>query len=941
MPAYELLDLRARPASRTGLGDDAPFVGREAELGLLVSKLMDAADTGAAASVLVTGDAGVGKTRLARELARFAGELRSSRVLWASCTAFGEGRDLAPVVDIVRTACGIADTDGEETARDRVRRTVGRLDHPAKGAWAQGLFADRLLALLGLGTDEDLSPLATATPGDPAPAEADAASAVSGLLRGLAAEGPLVLVVDDLHWSGGALRSLLATAAAGVDGPLLLVATARADLATSEHADWLRSLPNPSFLPVEPLEDAAAERLLRAYLGGATLDDASRGALLSRAEGNPFFLAELLHLLVDRGVLRREADGWRLAGELPADVLPAGVHAVLAARIDGLDAAAKEVLRDAAVAGATFRAGAVVAAANGLSDADVAARLGELADRDIVRPAGDAWVFAHPLTREVAYAGIPKAARARRHALVADWAARSMPGTPAEVDAYVAQHAERAVALATEMGVPRDDVAWSARWPAFEALVRLGHRAVARDANATAVELFERAVPMGELDERGRVAYATALANVHRLDDAEAMLGGSTSAGALLVLGDVRRKRGDERGAVAAFTAALESAGSDGRAAGEATRQLGLVDYYAGRLAEAEERFESALALAQVSGDTRGIGWAYQHLAWNATTRGDYDRADAMLALAMETFHAFEDTGGMAWSVGTAAFVRLLQGRLNECRAMSMELIPRGQALGDKWGLAASLVMASMCAAELGQVSEAQRESARATALFAELGDTWGRAIAIVGSAMAAQAAGDTEGAAAILHDAVALAESSRQPMSLMLAYAVLAWTSYWARDLPGAESAARTAIALHEQMGIAPHAEVGARVVLALVDRARGDYESALRVFASVAESTAPPTFLCPMRQALAHYAGTLLDCGRAAEAVEVARRAVATPGEDVRSRVLALRALGSALRAVGSLEEAEEALRAALDAASATEQSQERAHTEELLADLVAARG
>ena len=937
VPAYELLDLRARPASRTGLGDEAPFVGREAELGLLVARLGDAAETRTAASVLVTGDAGVGKTRLVRELARFAGELHGSRVLWATCTAFGEGRDLAPVVDIVRTACGIADTDDAETARDRVRRTVSRLDRLAPGAWAQGLFADRLLALLGLGTDENLSPLASAMPGDAAPAEQDAAAAVSGLLRGLAAGGPLVLVVDDVHWSSPALRSLLAGAATRVDGPLLLVATARADLATAEHEQWLATLPDPSLLAVEPLEQAAAERLLRAYLGGATLDDASRGALLSRAEGNPFFLAELLHLLVDRGVLRREVDGWRLAGDLPADVLPAGVHAVLAARIDGLDPVAKEVLRDAAVAGATFRAGAVAA----LSDADVTPRLGELVDRDIVRPVGDTYVFAHPLTREVAYAGIPKAARARRHALVAGWAATSMPGTPAEVDTYVAQHAERAVALASEMGLADDDVAWSARWVAHEALVRLGHRTVARDGNLGAVELFERAAALGELDERARVAYATALAGVHRIDEAEAALGGSTSVGALIVLGDVRRKRGDDAGAVAAFREALAAAGDDKRAAGEATRQLGLIDYYAGRLADAEERFRSALALAQESDDARGIGWAYQHLAWNATTRGDYVTADAMLERALETFAAFEDTGGIAWTVGTAAFVRLLQGRFREGRAMCAELIPQAEASGDRWGMAASLVMAAMADAELGNVSAAREESERAAALFEEIGDDWGRAAALVGQATAAQAAGRTSEAAAALREAIALSEAARQPSTRLIASEALAWTSYWGRDIDGAESAAREALEVAREMGVAPHAEIGLHVVLALVDRARGRYEDALRALREIADSPEAPTFLFPMRQALAHYAGTLLDCGRAAEAVEVARRAVATPAEDVRSRVLALRALGSALRAMGEWEEAEESLRAALDAASSTEQSQERAHTEELLADLVAARG
>ena len=78
--------------------------------------------------------------------------------------------------------------------------------------------------------------------------------------------------------------------------------------------------------------------------------------LLERAQGNPFFLAELLHLLVDRGLLRRDGEGWRLTGELPRDVLPAGVQAVLAARIDGLSPAARTVLRDASVIGNRFTA---------------------------------------------------------------------------------------------------------------------------------------------------------------------------------------------------------------------------------------------------------------------------------------------------------------------------------------------------------------------------------------------------------------------------------------------------------------------------------------------------------------------------------------------------------------------------------------------------------
>ncbi len=939
--AYELLGLRTRPATRSGLGDEAAFVGREAELGLLVGKLTDAVESRRPAAVLVTGDAGVGKTRLASELSRVSGDVRA-RVLWGRCTPYGESRDIEPVLEMVRTACGIGDGDDPDAARERVRRTVARLEHPTHGAWAQGIFADRLLALLGLADGEALSLRASATPGDPAAARNEAAAGVAGLLQALVADAPLVVVVDDLHWASGELLALLAAAVARVDGPLLVVAAGRRDLLTPEHGDWLRDLPDPSVLPLEPLEETAAERLLRAYLGGADLDDVSRGALLSRAQGNPFFLAELLHLLVDRGVLRLGGDGWRLVGELPADVLPAGVHAVLAARIDGLDAGTKEVLRDAAVAGAEFHAEALAALAAVPPDV-VADRLAVLVDRDIVRPTGDGtYRFRHTLTREVAYAGIPKAGRARRHARVAVWAAETLGGGVGEVDGYVAQQAERAAALATEMGLPREDAAWASVEVGYGALVRLARSALARDANVEAVALLERAFGVGgeARDAATRIAYAQALAACHRLDEAERALGGDESPDALLVLGDVRRKRGDDAGAVAAFTRALDAAGGDERLAGEATRQLGLIDYFAGRLRDAERRFAEALAMAERADDQRGIGWALQHLAWNATTRGDYDAADAMLARALEVFVSFEDTGGLGWTVGTEAFVRLLQGRLTEARAICAELVPRGEAMGDRWGVAATLTVDSMAASELGDVSGAFAAAGRAQALFAEIGDPWGGALALVARGMAARAGGDAAAATRDIRAALELAESVRQPSSRMLALEALAWSLYWDRSLDEAESTARVAIEVARELGLEKHAEIGCHVVLALVDRARGSVDSALKVLGEIAASPERPTFLFPMRQALAHYAGTLLDCGRYCEALAVARRAVETPAEDVRSRVIALRALGSALRANGALAEAEAALRAALAEASATEQAQEREQTERVLADLLAAR-
>ncbi|MCU1590323.1 MAG: adenylate/guanylate cyclase, partial [Frankiales bacterium] len=148
--AYELVGLRPPGASRLGLGDEAPFVGRDAELGLLIGRLLDVVDRRSPRAALLTGEAGVGKTRLGQELARFAGELPGARVLWGRCAPYGEGRDLAAVAEMVRTACGISESDDVDTARARVARTVARLGQPGFAGSAPGGMAERLQALLGL-----------------------------------------------------------------------------------------------------------------------------------------------------------------------------------------------------------------------------------------------------------------------------------------------------------------------------------------------------------------------------------------------------------------------------------------------------------------------------------------------------------------------------------------------------------------------------------------------------------------------------------------------------------------------------------------------------------------------------------------------------------------------------------------------------------------------
>jgi tetratricopeptide (TPR) repeat protein len=950
--AFELLGLRPAGASRLGLGDDAPFLGRDAELGLLVGRFFETVDSAEPYAVLVTGEAGVGKTRLAQEVSRRVGELPGVRVLWGRSAPYGEGRDLAAVSEMVRTACGIEPTDSVETARQRVARTVARLEQ-VPGARLPSQTTERLQLLLGLEEADTSGPRETAAPGPPT-GGGPVREAVAALFSALAAEGPLLLVIDDLHWATPTLIDGLLQVADSTRGPVLLLALGRTDmLDVPGRPQWWEQT-RTELVPLTPLEPSASERLLRAYLGTSEIDEAVRTALLDRAQGNPFFLAELLHLLIDRGALQRQGTRWVLEGEVPDDVLPAGVQAVLAARIDDLDGPVKGVLRDASVVGLRVSLDALEAVGRASGHGDpvvVRTSVAALVDRRLLEPDGDDYRFAHTLVRDVAYAGLAKAERARRHAAAAEWAQGAASREP-EADLVTATQGERAVRLAAEMGLPGDDPAWSARRTAFDALSRLGMAALGRDDALAAESLLARALgldqpPQGEAFDPElltpvRVAHAQALSVLHRLDEAEqelqdALASPDQTVQAQLVLGSVRRKRGDLAGAREALVGALATASDrgDGRHAAEALRALGLLDYFEGRLRDAETHVEQARALSAEAGDGRGVAWALQHLAWSATTRGDYPLALDALRQAEDLFAASEDAAGLSWVAGTEGFVRLLQGRFAEARELAALVLPLGEQKGERWGVAALLTIDAMAAAELGEVVVAAAEAERARVRFAETGDAWGQSLALAAAGVSARGAGMPERAVAFLQQAVALSERGHHPLTAALALVALGYSQLDRDDLDAAEACVHRLGQVLEGIDLLPHASLGAWVLHAQVLRRRGRAEEALaQLDAALQAAGESPGLLFSRRQALAHRSGTLVELGRAAEALDAAHEAVATPAEDIRSEVLALRALGTALRANGEEEQGRKALERALEAARSTDHTSEVAATQRLLA-------
>jgi class 3 adenylate cyclase len=464
------------------------FVGREAELAVLQETYARAAGEGRPALVTIVGEPGIGKSRLVRE---FRDWLRTQspepleRV--GRCLSYGRGNAYRPLGEIVREHLGLLDSDPPE----KVKRRLGR--------------RSMLGLTLGLEAPPDLHPLA---------ARNRLHSAWCEFLGELVTGQPAVLLVEDLHWADEDLLDVLASGLETVSGPLLLVVTARPDF-VADHPAWGG---DAAVLHLEELSASQSGRLVDELLP-TVLPAAARTVVVEQAEGNPLFVEELIRTLIDEGVLRPENGGWA-AGDLPDDFrVPDTVQALLAARIDLLDPAAKAALQAASVIGRTFWAGPVQRLVEGGDP-----NLSLLVERDFIwRQAAssmvgeDEFAFKHALTREVAYASLTKANRLRLHARFAGWLEEAGEGRDEHAPLLAHHYAEAVRPEDVDLAWPDDsDEVGLLRGHAVSWLRRAAGLAVGRYEMKDAVSLLERAVDL-ESNPEGRAAIWQEIAHAHVL----------------------------------------------------------------------------------------------------------------------------------------------------------------------------------------------------------------------------------------------------------------------------------------------------------------------------------------------------------------------------------------------------------------------------------------
>lgn len=718
---YRAVQERLRPSAlgmRGIEGIDVPMVGREQELRALQECYAAVQREGRARVVTVTGQGGIGKSRLVAEASlRWVRGEPALNLLKGRVLPPGSGAPLNLLRDL---ANDLLDDPAADVLADR-----------AEAAGAAGTDAQALALLLG-----------GVSPEDPAERELQLARALRAtrvLLERRAASGPTIVVCEDIHWAPDAVLDFIDHLGATLELPVLLLCLSRPELFERRRlwADKAHQLR----IDVRPLtEEAASELLLLILHRVERVPPALVDAVVGRAGGNPYYLEELVKVMLETGVLRRGGgEPWTLADDWAEHLdIPASIHGLIQSRVDALPRAERAVLQAAAVVGRVFWSGAVAR----LAGKDVAQAVDSLRDRDLcvgreatAVPGDEELQFRNALLHEVVYDRILHRDRRPMHAQAAEWLEGAVGPDRARTFPRYALHLERA-------GRPSD---------ALRAYAAAAERARAQYANGEALELLRAAVALLEtaadqVDARSQLALLQSMGEVGDLaaayDDATAAFERALAlcdaaaatpeerAALRCGLGDVQVRRGDleaaRREGQAALSLVVDLAGGDVRA--RALELLGRASFYRGDYEPALQRCEEAL---RARPGARLRAQTLRTLSMVRIRRGELEASQRCVSEAL----------GIARSLGDELLtgrMTLMQGNLHNLRGeadKAIEAYDRTRKGAERLG---DLHTARMCHNNLGELlleldrrEEAVEPLERSITLCSVLGvrnqvsDTW------------------------------------------------------------------------------------------------------------------------------------------------------------------------------------------------------------------------
>jgi class 3 adenylate cyclase/tetratricopeptide (TPR) repeat protein len=482
IPAYRLIS--AKRIDEVERQHRSELVGRSEELRILQSAFERAVAERHSRLALVEADAGVGKSRLIEEFTRSVdGE---AMVLRGRCLPYGRGITFWPLGEIVREAAGIKEDDQPDEAYRRLLDVVGEKD-----------VVDRIGSAIGFVPQQF-------------PVE-DVFWATRRLLENLALRGPVVVVFEDIHWAESTFLALIERVTSTLrEAPVFLLCATRPLL--YEIRPGGLDVEGAEKIELRPLSEDESGLVVESLLGHAVIDVGVKHRIIQAAEGNPLYVEQMLSMLIDDGVLRREDGRWIPTVDLAEITIPPTIQALLSARLDLLSREERAVIEPASVIGLVFAQAAIEELVPDAITEQVPASLLDLSTKGLVRSdssesdLGAFFRFDHILIRDAAYQGLLKRARATLHERFADWGERVNRdrdrGT--EYEEISGYHLEQAYGYLAELG-PVDEHGRGLAVRASEKLAAAGRRAFARDDMPAAANLLRRAAELLTAGDPARV----------------------------------------------------------------------------------------------------------------------------------------------------------------------------------------------------------------------------------------------------------------------------------------------------------------------------------------------------------------------------------------------------------------------------------------------------
>jgi class 3 adenylate cyclase/tetratricopeptide (TPR) repeat protein len=636
--ALRVVSGRAGALKSAGL--EAPFVGRERELKLIKQLFHASAHDRRAHLVSVTGIAGIGKSRLAWEFYKYFDGIVDT-VYWhrGRCLAYGEGVAYWALADMVRMRCRISEDEAPGPAREKLRSTL--LEHlldPEERA-----FVEPSLAHL-LGIEEGSSD------------RQELFAAWRLFFERLADEYPTVLAFEDMQWADTSLLDFVEYLLEwSREYPLYVITLARPEL-QERRPGWGAGQRNFTSLYLEPLSQQAMQALLDGLVPG--LPERLRDQILARAEGVPLYAVETVRMLLDRGLLVQDGPVYRPAGEIETLEVPETLHALIAARLDGLAPEERSLLQDGSVLGKTFTARAV-AELSGTPEPELQPLLQGLVRKEVLgvqsdprSPEHGQYGFLQDLVRHVAYETLSKRERKVRHLAAAEHLQLAFSELD-EVAEVLASHYLAAVEAA-----PDAEDAPEIRARAREMLARAGERAASLGAPDEGQRYYEQAVELAP----------DPLAEAELLERAG-------------VLG-IRAGRPAEARAHFERAIALFEQEGDNSAAARASAGLADVDVLEGSLEQAKSRLEAALPALDAAGPSAELAATLAQLGRAQALTGEHASALLTLDRALSLAEALALDEVFVQGLTSKSVGILYQGRFAESRLLLEGAIERARDVG-------------------------------------------------------------------------------------------------------------------------------------------------------------------------------------------------------------------------------------------------------------------